>query len=888
MEFLDSELLQNICENVFEKKRVHKFTELTKNVEDLLAKTERFDKLNNSHSMNAVYMRNLYNLKTNIELGLKMVVNHLQDSSYYCLVSDSTTYVSKFCKSTQNKDPSIVIFMNGLHNNFKKQLSSLLDEVAGKLINNELKVIGSIIDFLRDQEDCFKQVYKELKPPQQKEAKTGFFGSLKDIYSNYTETNQFTPLYDKLQSEVTKKYDLFLNSMDFDFSEVCERISAVLPEEDALMFFNMVFFYKLAENLVDDCLERLEADKYVAGEEIALYKLDILKRFDNFFKQKIENRESYKNLKFHMTSMWQSFAMASKTLVATQTSLVCNNVAEFKQLHLNLGIYFKTSYKKSLREIFGFEENFYLLEKYADRLSQLIICSILQLKTDIVDDIRVLSTHKDIIEDNLEIESALRFVKEPVMFFCIISMVEQIAERTKFFSRYAKNRYVEQMLYYTKKLNRLISGERSTALINAVSANKLEYMQKLIAKTKEERNLYKIDNINELLSVISILANIFVDDLSIFRDIDWKYLNYSLEMLCEGALVRTISSLNQTILPRHQVILAIRWILHFMYNSHEGMLENIIEVVQDQKLEFHTLVSNGSKTMILGISGFLSEDTDKTEEWLRLVSQCDFNDITALNWSSDNLENLKSSLFPSLMKNVRTNFIDKGTAHGNSKVLSGINVMLDLYKDNPFIRAYNNAEVTGQHLCQAMLQTLEFRAHRQLDIISFSLGTVVALSFLLNLEQVSPEALHDNINQFYVGDVVLMGSCVDHKRLLANIHRLIGTNGIIKGRLVLVFTKNDSVLKYLFKLARLNENAIGFTSVTADEVVDALHNQDPYLKKLQKCEIEAIVKEKFDCYDLTGIIETHSDYRAKLSYVLKVIGFKNNYDFLDDRHINSQ
>ena len=888
MEALDSELIQNICENLFNGRSVHKFTELTKNVEKLLGKTERAGELGHNSSMQYIYMRNLYNLKTNIELGLKMIVNHLQDSSYYCLVSDSATYVKKFCKSSRRLDPSVESFMNGLHNNFKKQLDELLAEVAEKLIANDLKAISRVIEFLRDQEDCFKQIYSELKPDNPNTKKKGLFGALKNIYTNMTDSKDLKPLYDKLEIVVTKKYDLYANNRDFDFTDICEEISGQLPEDDALMFYNMVFFYKLAEDLVDECLESLETDKFIPGEEIALYKLDMLKRFDNFFKQKIETRTSYNNLKQHMTCIWHAFAASSKTLVASQSSLYCHNYTEFKALYTSLMVYFKTGYKKSLREIFNFEGNFYLLEKYADRLSQTLACNLLELKGDIIDDLKVLDPYKQPIEDKIAASQAIKAVREPLVLYCLIAVIEAIEVRTKFFSRHVANRHVELLYFFAQRFNALVKGDISARLVDHVKNNELDAAKQLIGKIKEERNLYKIDTIDELVSLVSAIIHLVFENASRFVDAQWKYTNYSMEMMCEDAVTETICNLNQTLLSRHQLIMLTRWVVHFAYNSHENMLDTLIRVVHEQKLEFHTLVSNGSKTMILGVSGFLSEDSDKSEEWMQLVFQCDFNDIVALNWSSDNFENLTNNIWPTLHNTISTNFANRETEHGNSKLLSGINVVLDLYKDNPFIKAYKNAEVTGAHLCEAMLQTSEFRAHRRLDIVSFSLGTVVALNMLLTLEQSGSESLKAGVNDFYLGDVVLMGSCVDQKQFLNNVHRLIGTNGIVKGRLIVVFTKNDSVLKYLFKLARLNENAIGFHNITVDEVVDALHNQDAYLGKLQKCEIEAIVRNKFSCYDLTGVIESHGDYRKKLGYVLKIIGFKNSYDFLDDRHVNSQ
>lgn len=64
-------------------------------------------------------------------------------------------------------------------------------------------------------------------------------------------------------------------------------------------------------------------------------------------------------------------------------------------------------------------------------------------------------------------------------------------------------------------------------------------------------------------------------------------------------------------------------------------------------------------------------------------------------------------------------------------------------------------------------------SNKQIHIISYSLGTVLNFELLLYLQ-----AMNSNIK---VGDVLLLGSCIESERFENEVHRLLGKNGIVTG-----------------------------------------------------------------------------------------------------------
>lgn len=887
MRLSDPTEIQNAYENIFSSPQIKKFPDLETTIEEL-SKSPKLAGFNNQSTRNTIFIRNLYNLKANLDQGLQNIVKLIPDESYFCIMAESPAYIKKMCQLNTEITNEAENSMEDLSLEFMKLRQEILIKVSKQLINGNIMEVNTIKEFIENQEKTFKTSYDKFKLGKQKPKVSGFFDNFTGVFKGSLDTSAFEPLYEKLQKSVADSFDKFIKTEEIDFHEITSAITSEISELDGLMFLNIAFFYRLADDLIDKCLERLKTDKFVFGKEIIAYKFEILKNFDDHLRTKISENKNYQNVEYHIKSIWQAFSLSLISIINSQTETSCNNYKEFKIFCKNVNNYAKTAFRKVVRSVFKFDTSFYLVEKHADKLVQVNMAILLALKSSMIDDGAIIKTLSSRIQEDFNVNKAIKFVKGQHLFYSIVNIIESVSLKTKFYTDNLQLNSQDHILYFSKKFGSLVDAESSEILTEFISDNSDQTFELNIQMARERVNTYRLESINEVFSLISLLIHLFVNDVSRLIDLDWKYTSYYQDILFQDALVKTLNSFSQDLISRHELKLGVKEIFRLISDNHSFDLEKIIKTQEEYKMEYHTIEKRNSQTFVIGISGFLSEDTDKIEEWNQLAVHCGAYDIIALNWRAGNVYQLKDNFLPKFSENVSKNY-KKTDGEGVSKnIFTTFNFVSDLYKDNPFINAYNNSAETGKHFCKSLLHAQEFKNHRQLNIVSFSLGTVITHNFLLSLEEARTAGNDDGANKFYVGDVLLMGSCVDHKRFLETIHKLIGYNGIVKGRLIVAFTKNDAILKYLFKMAKFEDSPLGYNSVPVDDVAKALQLQDPYLKTLDKFEVENIAKAKYSCYDFTDIVEGHMDYRNKLSYVLKVVGFKNSYDFLDDTYILSR
>lgn len=197
----------------------------------------------------------------------------------------------------------------------------------------------------------------------------------------------------------------------------------------------------------------------------------------------------------------------------------------------------------------------------------------------------------------------------------------------------------------------------------------------------------------------------------------------------------------------------------------------------------------------------------------------------------------------------------------------------DFYMDNPFTVANHHAVISGQMLAILMAKT-NLMNNEPVNLMGYSLGTVFVYSTLV--------ALHDLGCRRMVNDVCLMGGCVDIYSFGQNIHKLIGSRGSMQGKLTILYTKYDSVLKYMFRSVRLGENPIGLTRVSFDFLTDCLINQDDEYKKMPRSDVMAYLHTRIDNLDSSAWCKSHFAFKKKAHFILPHIHFNS-----DNRHFNN-
>ncbi len=328
----------------------------------------------------------------------------------------------------------------------------------------------------------------------------------------------------------------------------------------------------------------------------------------------------------------------------------------------------------------------------------------------------------------------------------------------------------------------------------------------------------------------------FMDFLSFFKDGFFDFLNLDIFYL----ITQQIMSSNKI---DYQEITEI--IKNF---NVEHYFTSILELK-----DISNIPGTHSTDVIFNISGFLSQNSNKKLQWKYMQSHLPYLEQVSVNWSASS----KNKIYSQIWK--------KNNNQGRIKSLIG-NIKEHVFDQNIFHKSHETAIKTGQHIA-SLIQAKKLYKDQIMNFMSFSLGTIVTFEFLLKFQEISHRK---------VGDVLLMGSCVELRHFHKNIHRLIGFRGNVAGKVKIAYSKNDKILCYVFRLVNL-ENALGYFGTTHKKIAKALKENDHYFSKWKIEKILEYVKSKVEIYDFSNLILGHKDYRKKLYYILKKIDFCSNF-----------
>lgn len=192
----------------------------------------------------------------------------------------------------------------------------------------------------------------------------------------------------------------------------------------------------------------------------------------------------------------------------------------------------------------------------------------------------------------------------------------------------------------------------------------------------------------------------------------------------------------------------------------------------------------------------------------------------------------------------------------------------EFYRQNPFTQAYHRAVLAGQLLAVLISRARLFNAN-PVSLLGFSLGAVFAHAACL--------ALHDLKSPPSLGDVCLLGACVDLLAFGQTLHKLIGSRGVVQGKLTVVFSSHDSVLAYLFRSARLGETPIGLKRPSEEFLMNCLRENDPTLATYSQDRLAMYLAAKFEVIDASAIIGGHLDYATRLADILPLVDFNGDF-----------
>lgn len=116
------------------------------------------------------------------------------------------------------------------------------------------------------------------------------------------------------------------------------------------------------------------------------------------------------------------------------------------------------------------------------------------------------------------------------------------------------------------------------------------------------------------------------------------------------------------------------------------------------------------------ISGFLSQESDKVEEWAEMVATMKGSEAYAISWESNTSANFQSFLMESV-KNVM----------GGTKISEEYR---KISKDNPFNEALDNARITGRIFAELVVRLFP---NQFISLCGFSLGSLIIQEFLYRM-----------------------------------------------------------------------------------------------------------------------------------------------------------
>ncbi|KAL4861856.1 hypothetical protein BDV12DRAFT_179727 [Aspergillus spectabilis] len=215
----------------------------------------------------------------------------------------------------------------------------------------------------------------------------------------------------------------------------------------------------------------------------------------------------------------------------------------------------------------------------------------------------------------------------------------------------------------------------------------------------------------------------------------------------------------------------------------------------------------------IGVSGWLTEESNFYVPWRVIGSD---SEVFGLRWETDallDLGNVMDYLVTTAAWSAGRQVLSKTIFGG---LLSAMILPLGLLKiariaDNPFSVAKARADKAGEVLADALISKVQ--GERTVTLIGYSLGSRVIYSCLQSLGKRQAYGLVDS--------AVLMGSPTpsdtpDWRRL----------RRVVNGRLINVYSENDSVLAFLYRTSSLQFGVAGLQPIENVPGVENLNVSD--------------------------------------------------------------
>jgi hypothetical protein len=211
----------------------------------------------------------------------------------------------------------------------------------------------------------------------------------------------------------------------------------------------------------------------------------------------------------------------------------------------------------------------------------------------------------------------------------------------------------------------------------------------------------------------------------------------------------------------------------------------------------------------IGVTGWVKEESNFVVPWKVIGAD---SEVFALRWEMEplmNLGNAISALVTSAAWSVASREVLARTVFHT--LMSAVMLPLGLMKvagvvDNPFSVAKSRADKAGEVLADALINKAQ--GERPVTLIGYSLGSRLIFSCLQHLEKKNAYGL--------IESVILMGSPTP-----SNSEYWQNIRSVVSGRVVNVYSENDSVLAFLYRTSSMQ---LGVAGLQAVEGVPGIEN----------------------------------------------------------------
>ncbi|EPS33767.1 hypothetical protein PDE_08729 [Penicillium oxalicum 114-2] len=239
----------------------------------------------------------------------------------------------------------------------------------------------------------------------------------------------------------------------------------------------------------------------------------------------------------------------------------------------------------------------------------------------------------------------------------------------------------------------------------------------------------------------------------------------------------------------------------------------------------------------IGVTGWAKNRSDFVVPW-RVLG--DNSEVFALRWETEAMMSLGhaiNNLVTSAVWSVASRQIISHTVF--SLLANAVMLPMSLIKianlvDNPFSLAKTRAEKAGEALADALINKVQ--GERPVTLIGYSLGSRVIYSCMQSLCRRSAYGL--------VESVILMGSATP-----ADVEAWRRIRSVVSGRVVNVYSQNDSVLAFLYRTSSLQAGVAGLQPIEGAPGVENV--------------------------DVTEKISGHLKYQFALGQILDTIGLQD-------------